>query len=80
MHILRSFKECLEILSNSDRRKYWTVVVIQAFLGFLDFLGIAILGVIGVVAIRGVQSQPASGTSLNFLKLLILCFSFYLEI
>jgi len=70
MLILRNFKECLEILSSSDRRKYWTVVVIQGFLGFLDFLGIAVLGVIGVVAIRGVQSQPASGTSLNFLKLL----------
>jgi hypothetical protein len=70
MNLLSNFKQCLQILSVSDQRKYFMVVITQALLGFLDLIGIIILGVVGIVAIRGVQSQPINGRVFDLLDLL----------
>lgn len=65
--LVRIFFDCLSILSVRDRRRYWTVVILQAFLGFLDLIGVAVMGLIGALAIRGVQSQPVSPRVVEFL-------------
>lgn len=70
MKLIKTFSECLSVLSKKDKRKYWAVVVAQAILGFLDLFGVAVMGVIGALAIRGVQSQPNSGEVTGFLELL----------
>ena len=52
--IARSFR----ILSKSDQKKVFIVLVIQIFFGFLDLAGVALVGVIGGLAITGVQGAP----------------------
>jgi len=47
----------LGLLSQSNRRKIFLVVLVQVFAGFLDLLGVAALGVLGSLAINGIQSK-----------------------
>ena len=45
------------VLSRSDQRKIFIVVVFQIFLGLLDLAGVAAIGMLGSLAVRGVSSQ-----------------------
>jgi len=50
-----------KVLSISDKRKLFAVVMIQILLGALDLLGVGLIGVIGSLAINGVGSrQPGN--------------------
>ena len=50
-----------KVLSKSDKRKLFAVVVIQIMLGTLDLVGVGLIGVIGSLAISGVGSrQPGN--------------------
>ena len=52
------------VLSKSDRRKVFAVVIIQVFLGLLDLAGVAIFGVLAALAVTGVGSR-APGNRVN---------------
>ncbi len=67
---LNSFRQCLEVLGLSDRRKYLIVLALQALLGFFDLIGVAIAGVIGSLSVRGVQAQAPGNRVGSILKLL----------
>jgi ABC-type multidrug transport system fused ATPase/permease subunit len=50
-----------KVLSKSDKRKLYAVVLIQIMLGALDLVGVGLIGVIGSLAISGVGSkQPGN--------------------
>jgi len=69
--LLQIFKyviSCLGILSPTDKRKYWMVLIVQSLLGFLDLVGVAILGIIGALALRGVQAQAPNPHIVQFLE------------
>lgn len=66
-----------KILKPEVRRKLFFIFIIQSSLSILDLVGVALLGVVGAVSVRGIQSQNASGKSLQVLDLLNLSeFSF----
>ncbi len=49
------------VLSSSDRKKVFAVILIQVFLGGLDLIGVGLIGVIGSLTISGVGSkQPGN--------------------
>jgi ABC-type multidrug transport system fused ATPase/permease subunit len=49
------------VLSKSDKRKLFAVVIIQIMLGALDLVGVGLIGVIGSLAVSGVGSrQPGN--------------------
>ena len=81
MNMLRSFKQCLYILTKRDQRKYIYVIFIQVILGFLDLFSIAIIGVIGLITIKGVQSESLTGIPLEIITILNLTsFSFQSQV
>lgn len=50
-----------KVLSKSDKRKLFAVVLIQIMLGALDLVGVGLIGVIGSLAINGIGSkQPGN--------------------
>jgi len=50
-----------KVLSKSDKRKLFAVILIQIMLGALDLVGVGLIGVIGSLAISGVGSrQPGN--------------------
>ncbi len=55
--IVKTFLQCVRILSVRDQKKLAMITAIQSFLGLLDLIGVALLGAIGALAIRGVQSK-----------------------
>ena len=62
----------VRILSATDRRKVFSVIIFQIFFGLLDLAGIALVGVMGALAVTGVQSkEPGNRVSmiLNFLRI-----------
>jgi ABC-type multidrug transport system fused ATPase/permease subunit len=49
------------VLSSSDRKKIFAVILIQVFLGGLDLIGVGLIGVIGSLTISGVGAkQPGN--------------------
>lgn len=49
------------VLSSSDRKKVFAVILIQIFLGGLDLVGVGLIGVIGSLTISGVGAkQPGN--------------------
>ena len=49
------------VLSSSDRKKVFAVILIQVFLGGLDLVGVGLIGVIGSLTISGVGAkQPGN--------------------
>lgn len=49
------------VLSSSDRKKVFAVILIQVFLGGLDLIGVGLIGVIGSLTISGVGAkQPGN--------------------
>ena len=62
----------LRVLTSRERKKIYSVVVLQVFLGFLDLVGVAIVGLLGALAVTGVGSkQPGNrvSTALEFLRI-----------
>ncbi len=55
--IVKTFIQCVRILSIRDQKKLTVITATQSFLGILDLIGVALLGAIGALAIRGVQSK-----------------------
>ena len=64
--VARSFR----ILSVSDRKKLFGVVLIQIFFGLLDLAGVALVGVLGALAVNGVQSRSPGNRVSEVLRLL----------
>lgn len=58
------------ILSVSDRKKLFGVVVIQVFFGLLDLAGVALVGILGALAVNGVQSRSPGNRVSEVLRLL----------
>jgi len=59
-NITAKIKSCLEILSESDRRKILWVTIFQTFTSLLDLVGVAAIGILGAITIAGVE-QKAPG-------------------
>lgn len=51
----------MRLLSRSDQRKIFLVVIFQVFLGLLDLIGVGLVGSLGILAINGIKSQSSSG-------------------
>ncbi len=67
-----TFRQAVNILSKSDRRKLVFVTIIQVFLGMLDLFGVLAIGLLGTLSISGIQSrEPGNRVSsiLSFLGL-----------
>ena len=64
--VARSFR----LISKSDRKKLFAVVVIQVFFGLLDLAGVALVGVLGALAVNGVQSRGPGNRVSEVLRLL----------
>jgi ABC-type multidrug transport system fused ATPase/permease subunit len=47
----------IRVLSKSDRKKIFSVVVIQVLFGLLDLVGVGLVGILGALAITGAQSR-----------------------
>jgi ATP-binding cassette, subfamily B, bacterial PglK len=47
----------IRVLSKSDRKKIFGVVVIQVSFGLLDLAGVGLVGILGALAITGAQSR-----------------------
>lgn len=56
-NIIKTFLQCVRVLSTRDQKKLVLVTLVQSFLSILDLVGVALLGAIGALAIRGVQSK-----------------------
>jgi ABC-type multidrug transport system fused ATPase/permease subunit len=49
--------KALKVLSKTQQRKIFTVVLIQSSLSILDLAGVAAVGLVGALAVTGVQSK-----------------------
>jgi ABC-type multidrug transport system fused ATPase/permease subunit len=63
---VKTFRDCLGILNQRDRRKFNFAIWSVAVLGILDLVGVILIGSIGAISIKGVQSQ-ATGDRVNLL-------------
>ncbi|CAN1484285.1 MdlB ABC-type multidrug transport system, ATPase and permease components [Candidatus Nanopelagicaceae bacterium] len=62
----------LRVLTHAERRKIYSVVVLQVLLGLLDLVGVGIVGLLGALTITGVGSKaPGNRVSaaLEFLRI-----------
>ena len=69
---LEAVRASASILPRGDKRKIFTVTVVQIALSFLDLIGVALVGIVGAMSITGIQSQePGIRTTqvLTFLHL-----------
>ena len=57
---LSSIRFIFSLLTQKEKRKFYTLGFFQMTLGFLDILGVAAIGVLGSLAINGIQSKPGS--------------------
>jgi ABC-type multidrug transport system fused ATPase/permease subunit len=58
------------VLSSTDRRKVFFVIVIQVLFGILDLVGVALVGILGALAITGVQARTPGNRVSQVLSLL----------
>ena len=47
-----------KLLGKADRKKIYSVAILQISLSVLDLFGVAIIGILGAISISGIQSQP----------------------
>lgn len=58
---LANFRRSVRVLSETDKKKIGTIVVVQIFLSLLDLIGVAVIGLLAALSFNGVQSrQPGS--------------------
>lgn len=57
---LSSIRFIFSLLTQKEKKKFYTLGFFQMTLGFLDILGVAAIGVLGSLAINGIQSKPGS--------------------
>jgi len=62
--------QSLALLEKSEKRKIWTVILVQILLGLLDLAGVVILGVIGSLAVGGIGSRHPGNRVSGFLAFL----------
>ena len=73
--------ESVSILSKSDQKKIFTVILIQIISGLLDLAGIAIFGILGALAVTGIQSgNPGDRVTSALLLFRLNTFSFQTQI
>lgn len=58
MGVFEAVRECVSLLSRSDRRKLLLATGAQVTTSFLDLLGVLLLGLVGTLAVTTVQAQP----------------------
>ena len=54
--IFRSVIDSFAILSQSDKKRLFTITFFQVMLGFLDLIGVALVGLVAVISVNGIQS------------------------
>jgi ABC-type multidrug transport system fused ATPase/permease subunit len=72
MLISGTLPRALKVLSKSQKRRIYAVVIIQSSLSILDLAGVAAIGLVGALAVTGVQSKTPGnrvGQILEFLNL-----------
>ena len=66
VYILRS----LSLLSYSERKRFFLLLITQSFLSLLDIIGIAAVGIIGFVAINGYSGTSTPGLTGSTISML----------
>lgn len=61
------FRRASSILSTSDRRKIYLLIILQIFFGLLDLAGVVLVGVLGAVSVRSVGNQTNAGNTESIL-------------
>lgn len=59
-----------QLLTLSDRRKVFAVIVLQIIFGLLDLIGVGLIGVLGAIAISGVGARDTGNRVGQLLELL----------
>jgi ABC-type multidrug transport system fused ATPase/permease subunit len=65
VHVVR---QSLELVSSKDRRKIFSLTLIQVFLSALDLIGVMLIGLIGALAVGGNVSSNSSADFQGLLK------------
>jgi ATP-binding cassette, subfamily B, bacterial PglK len=58
------------VLSRTDQKKIFAVVILQVTFGLLDLIGVALLGILGALAVSGIESRKAGNRVNSALDLL----------
>jgi ABC-type multidrug transport system fused ATPase/permease subunit len=58
------------LLAPGDRKKYYLLTFIQAFLGIIDLLSVAVVGIIASIAVNGISNSSTGETANRLLKFL----------
>ena len=61
------FRRASSILSTSDRRKIYLLIILQIFFGLLDLAGVVLVGVLGAVSVQSVGNQATGGNTESIL-------------
>ena len=67
---LENFRRSWNLLSPSDKKKYFLLSCTQVMLGFLDLVGIALLGLLGAISISGLNTSPPETSVASIMKFL----------
>ena len=54
------YKQLNYVVTQQDKIKLLSIILIQIFLSLLDVLGVAIIGLVSALAISGIQSKSSS--------------------
>jgi len=60
----------MEILSRTDQRKIFAVIILQINLGVMDLLGVAAIGLLGSLSVSNLQSKVPEDAVNNALQVL----------
>jgi ABC-type branched-subunit amino acid transport system ATPase component len=58
--ILGYFRKSISLLSSQDKRKYYSVVILQSAISLLDLIGVGLVSIVVALSVTGVQSQEPS--------------------
>lgn len=68
--ILGYFTRSISLLNSKDKRKYFSVAILQSFVSFLDLIGVGLVAIVVALSVTGVQSQEPTERIFEILKLL----------
>jgi len=79
--ILGYFRKSISLLSPMDKRKYYSVVILQSAISLLDLIGVGLVAIVVALSVTGVQSQEPTQKIFEILDLFGLdSFSFQLQV
>jgi ATP-binding cassette subfamily C protein len=68
--ILGYFTRSISLLDSKDKRKYFSVVLLQSGISLLDLIGVGLVAIVVALSVTGVQSQEPTERIFEILKLL----------